>query len=278
MVVGLTLGGYSLLSSQIFLTAFKNGSFPATVYTRSKRGGYSGSKLITPTFASYQLVLDFTIVGKSFSDLCTQRDAFFGLLGLIHSLGAQTLISTRSDGTQRQIDIKAVQVTGDMTADDGTQSIVEVTLEAEYPFLMGSQLKTIDVLIYNGGGFAVPFGIPFDMSAGHSTTISVTNSGNYAAYPTFTFIGQLTTPAMVNNTTGKTLSISTNLADSAHSLVVDSYLRTAVLQTSGNNGRQYVSGDFWTIPPGTSNITLSNNNMTDGGKVTLTYRDTWLNI
>ena len=277
MITGLTLGGNSLLSQQWLLQSFNNGSFPATVYTRSKRGGYQGNKLITPSFASFSFVLEIKIVGTSFSDLALQRDAFLGILGLVHSQGIQTLISTRSDGTSRQLDIKAIEVTGDISVDDGTSSLIQVTLLGEYPFLMGSNPKNQDVLISNGGGFAVPFAIPFDMSAGHSTLVTINNVGNYAAYPIFSFFGPLTNPTITNNTTGKTLSVAQTLADSAHSLIVDTYQRTAVLQTSGNNARQYISGTFWTIPIGISTVTLTAGSG-ELGKCTVAFRDTFLNI
>jgi hypothetical protein len=280
MITQLTLGGINLLSNQILLQSFNNGSFPATVYTRSKRGGYQGTKLVSPTFASYQFVLTVQIVGKSFSDLVTQRDTFLGILGTIHSAGVQTLIATRSDGQMRQIDIKAIQVTGDISVDDMTSSILQITLEAEYPFLQSAALKSQDILIYNGGGISIPMSIPLDFSIGRSanTAINILNAGNYAAYPVFTFVGPLTNPSITNNTSGLTLSLAQTLADSAHSIIVDTYLRTVILQPSGNNGRQYASGTFWTIPQNIlQNISLGNSNNTDTGKVTISWRDTWLN-
>src|SRR5579885_1634871 len=103
MITAASLGGYPLTTTKWLLQAVKNGSFPATVYTRSKRGGKNGSKLITPTFASYQLVLDFQICGDDFADLSVQRDTFFLALGRVHSNGVQTLVLSRSDGTNRQI-------------------------------------------------------------------------------------------------------------------------------------------------------------------------------
>jgi len=274
----MTLGGVSVLNNQWLLQGFKNGSFPSTIYTRSKRGGKNGSKLVTPTFDSYQFVVDFIIVGTSYSDLALQRDIFLGIWGNIHSLGTQTLIITRSDGTSRQIDVKAIEVTGDITTDDGTSSIIEITLECEYPFLQGDQLISQQVEIFNGGGWALPIGIPFDMSANHSTVLTIANHGNFPAYPIFTFIGVLTNPAIKNNTTNKTLSVAQTLADSAHSVIIDTYLGTVLLEPSGNIGRQYISGDFWTVPTGQSTVTLENDNTTDGGKCIITFRDTFLNV
>jgi len=278
MIINVTLGGFQLTSNQILLQGIQNASFPETVYTRSKRGGYQGNKMPTPSFASYQFVLQFQIVGLSFADLNLQRTNFFQILGYIHSAGSQTLILTRSDGKQFQIDIRAIQVTGDYSTDDSNSCIVQVTLLAEYPFLQSAVLQSQDVLIFNGGGMSVPMGVPLNLSNGQSTAITLTNNGNYAAFPVFTFIGKLTNPTITNNATGQTLSINYSLADNTQSLIVDCYQRTAILQPSGNIARQYITGTFWTVPIGPSTITLGNSNTTDGGKCTVTFRDTYLNV
>ena len=278
MITTVRLGGIPLTTSQVFLTDFNNGSFPATVYTRSKKGGYQGNKMPTPTFASYQLVLNFTIVGLTYADLVTQRFYFEQTLGLVHSLGIQTLEIDRSDGSTLQIDIKAIQVTGNISSDDITSAKIQVTLEAEYPFLQNAVPTSQDILIYNGGGMGVPMGVPMDMSVDAATIVPVVNDGNYEAYPTFTFVGPLTHPTLTNNTTGKAISLDYDLATDADSLIIDCYERTVVIEPSGNNGRQYVSGVFWTMPIGPSSITLGSSDLGDAGKVVLQFRDTYLGV
>ena len=278
MITNLSLGGQNLTTSQILLTGFQNASFPATVYTRSKRGGYQGNKLVSPSFASYQFVANFTIIGKSFSDLAQQRDTFFGILGTVHSAGQQQLVATRSDGAMRYLNIKAVQVTGDLSSDDATSCKVQVTLEGEYPFIQDLLPISQDVLLTNGGGFAIPFAIPLDMTAGATSSVNITNRGNYQAFPILTFIGLLTNPTLTNNTTGQSITLSTTLTDSSNSAVVDCYNRTVVYQPSGNIGRQDMSGTFWTVPTGISNISLSSTSGGDTGKCTISYANTWLNL
>lgn len=274
----MTLGGVQLLSNQILLQSFNNGSFPETVYSRSKRGGYQGNRMPTPSFASYQFVLTVKIIGTSYTNLVQLRDTFLGILGTIHSAGTQTLIITRSDGAMRQLDIKAIQVTGDVGVDDVVSSLLQVTLLGEYPFLQNSIPTSQDVLIFNGGGMAVPMGVPLNLSGGQAPTVTITNHGNYPAFPTFTFVGKLTNPSITNNNTGKTLNLGFSLADSSQSIVVDCYQRTVLLQPSGNIGRQYATGTFWAVPTGTSVVTLGNANNTDGGKCTLSFRDSFLNV
>ena len=278
MITGLSLGGLPILTSQVFLTNFNNASFPATVYSRTKRGGYSGTKLVTPQFASYQFVMDLTVIGTSFTDLIAQRKALFQTLGLIHSLGVQTLQITRSDGVVLQIDIKAVEVTGDMTTDDGVSSKLEITLNAEFPFLQDSIPFSQDVSLSNYGGMGIPMAIPMDMSVGGVPNASIINNGNYAAYPIFTFSGPLHHPAIVNQTTGLTFSLAYDLAASSDLIVVDTYLRTVIIRPSGNIGRQYASGSFWTVPIGTSVLNMTTTDAGDTGKCNVYFRPTYLGV
>ena len=278
MITNLRLGGLPITSTQDLLQSFNNGSFPATVYTRSKKGGYQGNKMPTPSFASYQFVCNLTVIGIGYSDLVAQRAALFKILGLVHSLGVQTIEIDRSDGTTLQIDIKAIQVTGDYSTDDMSSSQIQVTLEAEYPFLQSSLPSSQDVSIYNGGGMAVPMGVPLDLTSGATGPVILTNLGNYAAYPIFTFVGPLTHPEITNNTTGEVLSLAYDLASSDDSIVVDCYERTVLIEPSGNPGRQYMSGDFWTVPIGVSTVTLGSSNTGDAGKVTVLFRSTYLGV
>ena len=278
MIINVNLGGYQLTSNQIFLQNIQNASFPETVYTRSKRGGYQGNKMPTPSFASYQFVLQFQVIGLSFTDLNAQRTAFFKILGYIHSTGVQTLVLTRSDGVQLQIDIKAIQVTGDYSTDDVTSCIVQVTLLAEYPFLQNAQQQSQDVLIFNGGGMSVPMGVPLNLSNGASTAVTITNNGNYPAYPIFTFAGTLTNPVLTNTSTGDSLSLNYTLPTSSDKIIVDCYQRTVIIQPSGNVGRQYFTGKFWAVPIGTSTIQLTSSGVGENGKCTIAFRDTYLNV
>lgn len=281
MITSITLGGYPLLQNNWGLQGIKNGSFPATVYTRSKHSGKNGNKLISPTFASYQLILDFIIIGTSVSDFVKQRDSFLGILGNVHQFGAQTLVITRTDGAMRQVDIKAIAVAGDVTTDNILSGVIEVTFEAEYPFFRGFNPHSQDVMLTNGGGIGIPMGIPLNFSAGATTPVTITNDGNYPAYPIFTFTGPLHNPTITNLQTGLSFSLSTttlNLSDSAHSAVVDTFLGTVVSEPSGNVARQYASGTFWQVPVGTSTVQLTTSNGGDTGKCNISFYSTYLNI
>ncbi|MCL4389824.1 MAG: phage tail family protein [Patescibacteria group bacterium] len=278
MITSVTLGNNQLTGAQVFCTAIRNAGFPGVAYTRTKRGGYQGSKLVTPTFVGYKIELEWKIIGVSFSDLATQRENFINALGLVHSQGSQTLIIAKSNGIQVQADVKAIDVTADLDTDNLLATNVLTEMEIEYPLLQSTQQNSQDVLIFSGGGVGVPMKIPMDMSVGGTNLVTITNNGNYAAYPVFTLVGKLTNPAFTNLTTGKQLSLNYSPADNTQSIVIDTYARTVLLQPSGNNGRQYVSGDFWTIAKGNNVLQLGNANQSDSGKVTITWRDAYLGI
>lgn len=271
------LGGQQLTSDKLYLTAIRNAALSEVVYSTSKRGGFHGKKLSTPSFGSYKFVFEWYITGSSFADLFSQRRTLLGILGKIISDGSQTLQIITDDNLTLQVDVKAFDVTADITADDALLQPLSITFETEYPFLLNAAATSQDILIFNGGGFAVPFAIPFDMSADQSTVVTIINDGNFEAYPTIKFIGTLTTPTITNNTTGEALSLNLSLADSAHWVEIDTFNRT-VIDQSGNNQRQYVSGTFPTVPIGTSTFTLGNANNSDGGKVSLTFSDTYLGV
>ena len=234
----------------------------------------------SPSFASYQFVLDILIKGNSFADLGVQRDTLLGIFGTIHSAGVQRLVSTRADGSMRYLDIKAIEVTGDMKVDDGASSLIEATLLGEYPYLQSYISTSQDVLLSNGGGMSIPMGIPLNLSNGAVASVIITNRGNYPAYPMLTFVGSLTTPTLTitQNNVSQAISFSNTLADSTQSMVVDCYNRTVLLQPSGNIGRQYMSGVFLQVPVGRSTIALTSTNGSDTGKATILFNDTFLNI
>ena len=120
--------------------------------------------------------------------------------------------------------------------------------------------------------------IPLDLSNGATPSVTIQNFGNYPAYPFFTFVGPLTNPTITDMNTGEQLAMAQTLTDDTESIEIDCYNRTVVLEPSGNVGRQYMSGSFWTIPLGVITVQLGNDNSTDTGKCTISWRDTFLNV
>jgi hypothetical protein len=278
MIKAASLNGIALTGGQVFLQSVKNLGFPEVDFSVNNKGGFAGAKVSTPILGSYKIATEWVIVGTDFTDLMSQRRAFMQTLGSVISGGPKTFVLTLADNSQVQISVAALTVVADITVDDVNKSSLLVEMQTEYPLMQNYTQTSQNIPISSGGGFGIPFAMPFAMNVGALNTISVTNNGNYPAYPVFTFTGKLTNPSLTNLTTGDQININYSLTSATDQIVVDTYKRTVVILPSGNNGRQYVSGKFWTVPVGQSSIVLGNANQSDGGTCTVTFRDTFLGI
>ena len=258
--------------------ALKNISFPEMSMATTKRGGFLGQVVSPPTFLSYRIMMEWVIVGSSFSNLVTERDTFIKLIGSIIKSGGAVLKVSRANSTNLQIEVKSGKVTGELKAGDGTASKLLVELEAEYPFFQSQTQKSNNAYIFQGGGMAIPMSIPMSMGNGGNNELVITNDGTYEAYPIFTFSGSLNFPTLYNLTTNKIINLNVNLATASDTVVIDTYNRTVLLNPGGTNGRHLVSGDFWTVEIGSNVIHLGNGSYNPTGKCSISFRDHYLNI
>ena len=279
MITNIFLGSTELTSANRFIVSVKNGGFPEVDYSTTKKGGYSGRKISPGKFSSYKFVLEWQVVGSSFSDLTTQKEIFIALLGQIISSGSKILRIDRANGTDLQIEVKGIDVVTDVSTADPLNSHILTEMEAEYPFLVGVTELVETAFIFEGGGMEIPMAIPMDMSGGGGGgEITMANDGNYEAFPRFLFAGPLTTPTLTNVTTGKVLNVNTSLATFDDKLEVDVFLRTARFLPSGTNARRYISGDFWTMAIGNNTIKLGSASFNTTGRASIYFRSHWLNI
>jgi len=277
MITEIALGNTPLSNSKRFCTAIGNLGFPSISYAVRDKGGFLGKKITLPQSRSFKFSTEWAIVGESFSDLASQREEFVRLLGNILSEGVQTLKITKDNDVSVQIDVKAVNVVGNLKAEDKTLTPFLVEFEAEYPFLQSSDEIINEVNIFSGGGMAIPMEIPMDMSADGSSETFLVNSGNYKAYPLITFYGIMTNPTLTNSTTGESIDLTYNLATADDFIVVDTFLHTVTLYPSGNSVRGKFTGDFLTLAAGNNYLKLS---VTSGttGKCFIRYRNHYLGI
>lgn len=278
MITSITLGSTLLTNDSRFCTGINTLSFPVIGSSSSKKGGWAGSKIVQGKPEKLKFAMEWMIVGTSFSDLATQREDFIELLGEILSEGEQTLKISKSNAVDIQITVNSVNVAGDIRAEDKNATRLLVTFESEYPFLVSQTLFSQTINVINQGGMGIPMGIPMDMGVGGTGAATVTNGGNFEAYPVITFYGPLTNPSITNITTGKTLNLNLTLASETDYVVVDIFNRTALLYPGGTNARRYLSGDFWTLAKGNNIINIGNPTYTSIGKAVLLYRDHYLNL
>lgn len=278
MITSIFLDGTELTSANRFVQSIRNGAFSDIDFSDTKRGGFEGRTISPGKFISYKFVIEWVIVGSSFSDLATQRENFVKLLAAVVSAGGKTLKINKANGVNVQIEIKGIDVLSDVATSDPLNSRILTEMQAEYPFLR-SQTETINTaFIFSGGGMPIPMPIPMDMSAGGSNELIVFHGGNYPAYPVFRFSGPLSNPSLNNLTTGKILNVNVSLVDAGDILEVDIFLRSAIKVPAGTNVRQFITGDFWTLAVGNNNIHLGNPSFNAVGKCIITFRDTYAGI
>lgn len=278
MIEAVILGTTQLDNTKRFVTGIRNPTFPNISYTSAKKGGFAGQSVSIGNFQSYQLIMEWQIVGNTLSELADQRDAFAKTLGEIIRQGIQTLKIDRANGTDLQIDVNAVKITGDIQSTDVTSSKLLVEFATEYPFLQSQTEKTDDVHIFTGGGMSIPMPIPMDMAVGGSNDVIIANDGTYSAFPVFEFFGPLQNPSLANITTGETFNLNLSLPTSSDSVVVDTFLRTVILNPGGTNARQYASGEFFTLEPGNNLLHLGAGIFNAQGKITVKFRDHYLGL
>jgi hypothetical protein len=277
MITAVSLGS-TLLTDGVsrFCTGVKNLTFPLFTSTPSPRGSFAGQKIAYGRPTSYKFVLEWLVLGADIPGLATARENFQKILAPIVTQGPQTLKITKSNGVQVQIDIKTINLMGDISANTPQATPMMMECETEYPFLMSQTLNAVTANIFQGGGMAIPMGIPMSMGNGGANELIVTSNGTVDGYPTFTFTGPLTNPTLTNLTTGKVLNVNTVLVG-GQSLVVDTYNRT-VLLNGVTNYRQYVSGDFWTLTPAANTIHLSAAVYNAIGNCLINYRDHYVGL
>lgn len=278
MITSVFIGATQLDSATRILTSVKNLSFPFIQYSATRKAGFGGQSVSPSNFASYKFAFEFAIGGTGFSDLASAREGFTAILAQALSENDQTLYINKENGINLQIALKGVDITSDLDSRETISSVYRIELEAEYPFLQSQTLNTESAHVFAGGGMPIPMPIPMPMNSGGSNELIINQGGNAPAYPQFLFYGPLTNPSLTNVTTGQVFNLNYTLTSGYDKILVDTFLRTVLIDPylTPINGRQYASGDFWTLEPGNNIIHLGSS--VDGGRVEIIYRDHWYGL
>lgn len=123
-------------------------------------------------------------------------------------------------------------------------------------------------------GLAPPLTPPFTLPAGAPPmAVSCTNNGSFETRPLVTITGPITAPAVVNQTTGATVSFSGLTLTATDVLAVDFNGPQALLNGVSRNAD--VSSSWWVMPPGTTGIAVTGTTAL-GSTVTVAWRDAWI--
>lgn len=111
-------------------------------------------------------------------------------------------------------------------------------------------------------------------------TASIGNTGDVEAWPVWMFTGPGSEPSASNLTTGETFTSSITLG-AGETLTVDTRPgHKSVVDSSGNNQFRTLSASsgLWSLPAGTSTVSLGMGSTTGASSITLAYRRRWLGI
>lgn len=186
---------------------------------------------------------------------------------------------TTDDDIDMQVEVYAKNIT--MPDRFMTATHYKLDLFAPTLYLLGQELKTHNIFIFQGGGFAIPFEIPLDMSTGAATTTTLVNGGTVDSYPIYTIYGPADDPVFTNLTNGQQFSLNYTLSSGEY-IVIDTVARTVAFYadsvTPPVNIKSSFTGDFMTLSPGSNELKFTNANFTDTGYISVVYRDSFSGV
>ena len=131
--------------------------------------------------------------------------------------------------------------------------------------------ETSPILGMPGGsitGITFPLTLPVTFGSGISSgSITVTNSGNAATWPTFTLTGPLTGPTIINANTGQQLRFAPSyVLEDGQTMVIDTDARSVTIDAGVSRRDALISADWFPLPAGVpTTITLASTGTYDAG-------------
>jgi len=156
-------------------------------------------------------------------------------------------------------------------------SAAQFQMHAEDPRIYTSLLKQTVL----SAGSAITLGRGYNKSYNHGygtivtvpDSFTVTNAGNRPAPATITITGPVTTPQIVSDTAGATLTFNITL-DVSDVLVIDLLNHTVVLNGSTNRRGTLLAANWFLLQPG-DNIMRYRTAIGSVTTATVAWRDTW---
>ena len=279
MIKQVLMNGVSVTNDYTFLSRVRDGASAGSDVQQYSRGGRSGITLGNPFYRGFVFQLEFTVIGRTPTQLLEQRDRlarFFRLRPDKTIKQTREISFVMADDSVRTAQAIFSPYIGSINARDTTRTVIQITGQTELEYLVSQQEFNQVINIVNLGGFAIPFDIPFnmankdDMYQDEGGGVTINNLGNAEYYPTITVQGPLNIFSLINDTTGKTISYNGELL-AEDTLILDMYNRTAVkngitndLLNIGNNP------DWWWLDAGNNAIRLVAGGGT--GSATINYR------
>lgn len=237
-------------------------------------------------WAARPFALPVVIHADDLSELEGYRRQLMGSFNPVRGEGVFTVAYPM--GTRRHLDAKyssGLDVAEIGRAGYPYRDSYMINMKARDPFPYGDE-QTITFRPPETREFFAPPGDPNTFYLSNATTsgdVTVFIDGEVVAYPEWAIAGPCTTATLRNRDTGKTLTLTPNLA-AGQVLIIRTDPRTSPTQKftrSGSNVWNSVAGQFpvlWSLQPGENRITVQLGGTSSGQSYAkITYRPRYLN-
>lgn len=156
-----------------------------------------------------------------------------------------------------------------------TDAVFSVPLIAPDPRKYSTVLHTLTAVQgASAAGLAPPLTPPLTLPAGTPPmAVSCTNAGSFETRPVVTVGGPISSPAVVNQSTGQSISFTGMVLAATDVLSVDLNARQATL--NGVYRPADTASSWWVMPPGTTTVRVTGT-ATTGAQMTVAWRDAWI--
>lgn len=224
-----------------------------------------------------------SITGSLFDDDLTsyyeKRNAIAQAFTLLSTYSE--LIITRSDGEQKAIDAKVVQLPefSETTGEKGDCTF-NIQLRTGDPSFrdLSETTKTMIPVVIGGTPVPSPVASPVGVTL---NIISTINSGDIETIPNYQIYGQCTNPTIKNLTTGEFFTIETTIPDGSILFITTTNGITEIRlnnSVSGASYYEYLRGDIFGLATGTNNLILQVSSANSNAKVVMSYFNKYQSI
>lgn len=192
--------------------------------------------------------------------------------------GLQELVVTRSDGVQRSIFVKVVEVPEFReTAGEFAQARFQIVLKAPDPFWVDSESQTYTAVLPIGGGGPVANPVPGPIGIGEGNLITFSNDGDVEAYAEILIDGQVVTPVVNSLTKGQSFRMNETINLGEQVRLTQTTLGFNVTKDSVNDFENF-AGTFFKIAVGTNAIRFTASASSPTALLTIIFRNRYLSI
>lgn len=272
---GLTLGeidssggGYPIFNHSGF-------DFPITRVEVDEYGSTHGAEVGSVLYGKRVMSIDGEIWGEDAQDYEEKRRALAQAVDILNGLQEAEIV-TRGGLTV----VTDVILNSKPELTYQKNGVIRGPYRLEFaspnPYFSSPDEVETEVLVFEGGGFAIPFAIPFSLGNGGSGQETIVNSGNGLSYPVVRIYGSVINPSLKNETTDQTLSLTYTIPSGSY---VELNFKNHTAKLNGiTNVLQYVTGDWWGFKPGDNVVKLFGSNASGTAKALFTHQHQYVGI